>query len=98
MVDERVEHLINRRVDGELTGAESLELDQLLVRSPEARSLLEEYERTYALAREALGSAFGRNDCSEERAGEWARTAVWRVRSWPAVGGSSATLRVRRSF
>ena len=48
MTDERTERLITRKLDGELTEAESLELDKALVRSPEARSLLEDYERTDA--------------------------------------------------
>ena len=42
MIDERLERLINRKLDGELSEAESLELDKLLIRSPEGRAMLEE--------------------------------------------------------
>ena len=41
-MDERTEQLINRRLDGEITEEESLELDKRLIRSPEARAYLEE--------------------------------------------------------
>ena len=45
MIDERTELLINRRLDGELGEDEALELNKRLIRSPEARRLLEEYSR-----------------------------------------------------
>ncbi len=54
MIDERTEQLINRRLDHELSEEEALELNKRLIRSPEARALLEEYERTDGLARETL--------------------------------------------
>ena len=54
MIDERTERLINRRLDGELSEAESLELDKRLIRSPEARQLFETYARNDLLAGEAL--------------------------------------------
>ena len=56
MVDERTEQLVNRKLDGELSEAESLELNRALIRSPEARALLEEYARTDGLATEALAA------------------------------------------
>ncbi len=40
--NERIERLINRKLDGELTEDEQLELDRALIRSPEDRGLLEE--------------------------------------------------------
>lgn len=43
MIDERTERLINRRLDGQLTEDESLELNKLLIRSPEAQTLLAQY-------------------------------------------------------
>jgi anti-sigma factor RsiW len=59
MIDERTEQLINRRLDGELTDAESLELDRLLIRSPEARHLMEQYHRMDSHAGQALRSLLG---------------------------------------
>ncbi len=43
--NDHLEHLINRKLDGELTGDESLELDKCLIRDPAARQSLEESER-----------------------------------------------------
>jgi len=54
MNDERTELLINRRLDGELSEQESLELDKLLIRDPAARALMEEYARIDAEAGRAL--------------------------------------------
>jgi len=54
MLDERTERLINRKLDGELAEGESLELDKRLIRSPEARALLEEQRRIDALAADSL--------------------------------------------
>jgi len=54
MLDERTERLINRRLDGEITEEESLELDKQLIRSPEARAYLEDLQRQDVLAGQAL--------------------------------------------
>ncbi len=43
--DDHLERLINRKLDGELTEDESLELDKCLIRDPAARQSLEESER-----------------------------------------------------
>ena len=43
--DDHLERLINRKLDGELTRDESLELDKCLIRDPAARQSLEESER-----------------------------------------------------
>ena len=59
MLDERLERLISRKLDGELTEAESLELDKLLIRSPEGRAILEEQEQLDLLASESLRTALG---------------------------------------
>jgi len=56
-VDEHIERLIVRRLDGELSEPEAAELDRELLRSPEARRLLEEYQRIDAAAAEALAAA-----------------------------------------
>jgi len=53
-MDDRTEHLITRRLDGEITEDESLELDKQLIRSPEARGCLAEQERIDALAGQTL--------------------------------------------
>jgi anti-sigma factor RsiW len=49
-MDDRTEQLVTRRLDGEITEEESLELDKRLIRSPEARAYLEEQCRIDALA------------------------------------------------
>ena len=54
MLDERTEILMNRRLDGELTPDESLELDKLLIRDPQGRALLEEYARMDKAAGEVI--------------------------------------------
>ncbi len=60
MIDERTERLINRMLDGELTEADELELNKQLIRSPEARRMLEDLERLDTLADQALHAAFER--------------------------------------
>lgn len=42
---DKIERLINRKLDGELTADEQLELDRTLIRSPEARRLFEALQR-----------------------------------------------------
>lgn len=54
MIDERTEQLINRKLDGELTDGESLELDKLLIRDPQARVMLEQLVRIDTQAGEVL--------------------------------------------
>ena len=53
--DDHLERLISRKLDGELSADESLELDKHLIRDPSARQLLEESERIDELARVFLG-------------------------------------------
>lgn len=52
--DERIEHLISRKLDGELTDDERLELDRALIRSPEHRRMLEESENIDALCADLI--------------------------------------------
>ena len=64
--EEKIEVLINRRLDGTLTGDEQLELDRALIRSPEHRRMLEVSQRIDelccdALRRELACSAPGRS-------------------------------------
>lgn len=58
-VDERIERLIVRRLDGELSDEEALELDRELLRSPQVRQLFEEYQRIDRAAGGALTAAVG---------------------------------------
>jgi hypothetical protein len=55
--DDRLESLISRRLDGELSDTESLELDKWLIRDAEARRCYEELARIDLLASEVLSSA-----------------------------------------
>ncbi len=79
-MDERTEQLINRKLDGELTDAEALDLDKRLIKSPEARALLAELERNDALACRALRDALATGGC------EWAEAhalpAQSKARRW----------------
>lgn len=59
-MDDRLEHLISRRLDGELTEAQEHELNKWLVRDPEARCLLDLYEQQDAAVGAALEAALGR--------------------------------------
>lgn len=52
--DERTERLICRLLDGEITADQRAELDAILARNAEARSLLKEYGEIDARAAEAL--------------------------------------------
>jgi hypothetical protein len=56
---DRIESLIVRSLDGELSEDEQLELDRAVLRAPEARRLKEHYERIDALASAALDEAVG---------------------------------------
>ncbi|MBP7936261.1 MAG: hypothetical protein KA354_16590 [Phycisphaerae bacterium] len=86
MIDERLERLINRKLDGELSEAESLELDKLLIRSPEGRAMLEEQGRLDRLAgvslRAALGGDLaGRSVCRRSPL-EWPSRSTRREHLW----------------
>lgn len=61
-IDERVERLINRRLDGALTEEEQLELNRELIRNPEANRLLEEYQQIDELACVAMMKALDREE------------------------------------
>ena len=58
-VGEDIEKLIVRRLDGELSEDEQLELDRELIRNPAAQRLMEEYKRIDDLAAAALDHALG---------------------------------------
>lgn len=65
MIDERIEHLITRKLDGELTDAEALELDKALLRHPEARQRYETLSDLDGQADEALRARLG--SCHDSR-------------------------------
>jgi anti-sigma factor RsiW len=81
-MDERTEQLINRRLDGEITEEESLDLDKRLIRSPEARTYLEEQVRIDSLAGEALRGVVAPGDSQwypQEESTSWpTRGGIWR--------------------
>lgn len=60
MIDDRTEILINRKLDGELSEAESSELDMLLSQDAQARALLAEYEQLDSQAHDTIQSALAR--------------------------------------
>ena len=59
-VNDRIERLIVRRLDGEITPDEELELDRELLRLPEARALLESYQAIDELSAEVIATCAGR--------------------------------------
>ncbi len=92
--DDHLERLISRKLDGELSADESLELDKHLIRDPSAQQLLEESERIDELARVFLGEVCAE---SEERihvaasAQEPARRRRW-IGAVPAVAAACLAL------
>lgn len=68
-MDEGLERLINRRLDGELSEAEQAELSQRLLRDPTARQRLQDYERVDGWCREALGEALSGTSNGHELGG-----------------------------
>ncbi len=79
-VDERTERLIVRRLDGELTPAEQDELNQILLRSPDARRMLSEYDQNDRLATDMIGAvAEGRlpSEAGPIRAGRSRHVTLW---------------------
>lgn len=74
MMDENLERMIARRLDGELTPSEDEAFSRELLREPEARRRMEEYAAADRLAGEALRAAFDRPG------GEGVPSALWAVR------------------
>lgn len=58
-VDEQTERLIIRKLDGELSLVEEHELNKVLIRSPEARTLLETYSEQDRLMGELVSEEVG---------------------------------------
>lgn len=65
---ENIERLIVRKLDGELSEGEELVLNRELIRDPEARRLMEEYERVDGLAAAAMAEALGGDSLSVDPA------------------------------
>jgi anti-sigma factor RsiW len=98
---ERLEHLISRRIDGEIGEAEQHELNKLLIRSPEARRLAEVIERQDGLVRSALDDLLGKplaNPLDCERAGALAGAPLARVRFWPMATAAVLALSIGTSL
>lgn len=76
--DEHLERLISRRLDGELTPDEAVELERLVRTHPEARRLLDEYARNDRLASQVLRHSFeGTGACPPIRARPIGRRREW---------------------
>ena len=92
--DDHLERLISRKLDGELSVDESLELDKHLIRDPSARQRLEECKRIDELAGAFLGEVCAE---SEERLhlapADWkpARRRRW-IGAVPAVAAACLAL------
>ncbi len=92
--DDHLERLISRKLDGELSADESLEMDKHLIRDPSAQQLLDESERIDELARVFLGEVCAE---SEERvhvaasAQEPARRRRW-IGVVPAIAAACLAL------
>jgi len=89
------ERLIVRRLDGEISADESLELSRELLRNPDLRRMAEEYEQADALAATALRSSVAGDDIDSYRERiQPARTAApgyWRPhRGWLLIPGAIA--------
>ncbi len=78
MIDARTEQLINRKLDGELAEGELLELDKLLIRCPQARALLEDYQRHDRLAVEALDAVVARQSAAAGMTESLVKSNPWR--------------------
>jgi anti-sigma factor RsiW len=88
-IDRRIERLIIRRLDGELTDEERLELDPVLLASPEMRRLVEQYERIDAASAAALEAVVG--DAADERVAFVPATGGRRYsRAWWALPAAAA--------
>ena len=58
-IDKKIERLINRKLDGELSPEEQLELDKELLRCPAARALYESYSELDELVGEVISECTG---------------------------------------
>ena len=90
-MDEHLDKLMIRHLDGEITADEQLELDRALLRSPEARDRYEEYRRLDALAAAAIHDAVARRTNAETvTLGSQAATPLPSRHHWFAYGAALA--------
>ncbi len=90
--DEQIERLIVRKLDGELSLEEEHELNKVLIRSPEAHQLLDDYARQDELVASVMKAEIGSAappDLSVVTAGAAPLAQPHRYRSWTAtsIGG-----------
>ncbi len=88
---DRMERLICRKLDGELTVDEQAELDRERLRNPELRALLAEYEQIDAACGDALRSVVAASDSRQHRqpirmnadgSGSMSRSVIRMPRLW----------------
>ncbi|MBN1341959.1 MAG: hypothetical protein JXQ73_04725 [Phycisphaerae bacterium] len=87
-VDKRIERLIVRRMDGELTPAEQDELNQVLLRSAAARRTLSDYQENDRLATEVIGAVA--EGCWPSKAEPIPASRSFHLRSRGALAGGLA--------
>src|SRR6185295_3074138 len=86
---DRVERLINRRLDHQNSAAEEAELDSLLAASESARAMLAEYVRNDLLASETL-----RFDAEQVRPAPVRSRSGWRTTIAAAVLSAAAVIAI----
>ena len=84
-VNEHLERLMTRSLDGALTEDEELELNRELIRNPEAHRLMAEYRAVDKLAAAALDRAVA-GEAPKFDAATWAQAVPARKRPWHARG------------
>ena len=65
-INQKIEKLIVRSLDGALTEQEQLELNRELIRNPDARQIMEQYQRIDNVAIEALDQVIGQTDDKDD--------------------------------
>ena len=89
-IDEHVERLIVRRIDGELTPAEQDELNAILLRSAEARRMLSDYEQNDRLASSVIDAVAERRWPADDGSARVTRLGVLVPRIGLAAGLAAA--------
>jgi anti-sigma factor RsiW len=83
-MDERLERLINRQIDDELSDAERAELDRELLKDPSARQMLMDYRRLDEMSQDALRAELRLAAIGQRPTGSVARRPRWE-RLWPRM-------------
>lgn len=102
-VDDPLERLINRQLDGELSPEEELELNKILIKHPTGRSLMEEYERNDHLAKMVLRASLSPEEFRPLLQAELPARSLWRPALWGlgaagAVAAAAVILALGTSF